>query len=123
MQQKRLILVGGVTLLMLGSSAYGADPATLQTTAASPQQIYLIRDNPFFNMHIEKAVQHAREAEIACNMGEAEVLLEHARISLMQAREAQRAGNVPGLNEGIANLKKAVSASTWLPAASTQTSP
>ena len=36
-------------------------------------------------------------------------LLEHAKMSLMQAREAQRAGNVAGLNEGIANLRKALS--------------
>ena len=124
MQQKTLVLAGaGALILVLGSSSYGADPASNPPTVSSPQQIYLIRDNPFFNMHIEKAVKHAREAEIAGNMGESEVLLEHARISLMQAREAQRAGTVPGLNEGIANLKKAVSASTWLPAASTQTSP
>ena len=32
----------------------------------------------------------------------------------MRAREAQRAGNVAGLNEGIANLTKALSLSTWL---------
>ena len=123
MQHQRLILAGaGASLLMLGSISYGADPVSTAPTASSPQQVYLIRENPFFNMHIEKAVQHAREAEIAGNMGEAEVLQEHARISLMQAREAQRAGNVPGLNEGIANLKKALSPTTWSPQASTQTS-
>jgi hypothetical protein len=122
MQHKQLILAGaGALLLLLGSSSYGADPASTSQTMASPQQVYLIRENPFFNMHIEKAVKHAREAEIAGNMGEAEVLLEHAKMSLMQAREAQRAGNVPGLNEGIANLKKAVGLPTWLPQASTQT--
>jgi hypothetical protein len=107
---------------VLGSGTYGADLGSNPTTVASPQQIYLIRDNPFFNLHIEKAVQHAREAEIAGNMGESEVLLEHARISLMRAREAQRAGTVPGLNEGIANLKKAVSLPTWLPQTSTPSS-
>jgi hypothetical protein len=123
MKQKKLILAGaGAFLLVLGSSTYGADPASNPPTVASPQQIYLIRANPFFNLHIEKAVQHAREAEIAGNMGESEVLLEHARISLMQAREAQRAGTVPGLNEGIANLKKAVSLTTWLPQTSTPSS-
>jgi Small metal-binding protein len=121
MHHKRLILAGaGGFLLVFGSISYGADPAST-SPASSPQQIYLIRENPFFNLHIEKAVKHAREAEIAGNMGESEVLLEHARLSLMQAREAQRAGNVPGLNEGIANLKKAVSLPTWLPQASTQT--
>ena len=122
MQHQRLILAGaGASLLMLGSISYGADPVSTAPTASSPQQIYLIRENPFFNMHIEKAVQHAREAEIAGNLGEAELLQEHARISLMQAHEAQRAGNVPGLNEGIANLKKALSPTTWAPQASTQT--
>jgi hypothetical protein len=123
MQQKSLVLVGaGGVLLVLASISYGADPASNQPPAPSPQQIYLIRDNPFFNMHIEKAVKHAHEAEIAGNMGESEVLLEHAKMSLMQAREAQRAGTVPGLNEGIANLRKALNLNTWLTQASTQTS-
>ena len=122
MQQKSLVLAGaGVVLLVLGSISYGADPVTNQPPAPTPQQVYLIRDNPFFNNHIEKAVQHAREAEIAGNMGESEVLLEHAKISLMQAREAQRAGTVPGLNEGIANLKKALNLNTWLTQPSAQT--
>ena len=122
MQPKRLVLAGaGAVLLIYGSISYGADAVTSAPAASSPNQIYLIRENPFFNLHIEKAVQHAREAEIAGNMGEAEVLLEHARISLMRAHEAQRAGNVPGLNEGIANLKKALSLSTWVPQASAQT--
>ena len=122
MQQKRLIVAcAGAFLLVLGSSSYGADPASTPPAASSPEKIYLIRENPFFNMHIEKAVQHAREAEIAGNMGESEVLLEHAKISLMQAHEAQRAGNVPGLNEGIANLKKALSLPTWLSQTGTQT--
>ena len=122
MQSKRIVLAGaGAFLLIYGSISYGADPVTTAPVASSPNEIYLIRENPFFGLHIEKAVQHAREAEIAGNMGEAEVLLEHARISLMRAHEAQRAGNVPGLNEGIANLKKAVSLSTWVPQASAQT--
>ena len=122
MQPKRLVLAGaGAVLLIYGSISYGADAVTTAPAASSPNQIYLIRENPFFNLHIEKAVQHAREAEIAGNMGEAEVLLEHARISLMRAHEAQRAGTVPGLNEGIANLKKALSLSTWVPQASAQT--
>ena len=121
-QKKRILGYAGALLLVLGSSSYGADPTSTPSTMSSPQQVYLIRENPFFGLHIEKAIQHAREAEIAGTMGESEVLLEHARISLMQAREAQRAGNVPGLNEGIANLKKAVSLPTWVPQASTQTS-
>jgi hypothetical protein len=73
-----------------------------------PQKVYLIKENPFFNSRIEKAVKHAREAEIAGNLGQAPDLLQHAQLSLDLAREAQRAGSVPGLNEGIAFLRKAL---------------
>jgi len=123
MQQRTFILAGAGALLLLASGSYAADPASTAPTVTSPEQIYLIRDNPFFNLHIEKAVKHAREAEIAGNMGESEVLLEHTKMSLMQAREAQRAGNVPGLNEGIANLKKALNLPIALTQTSTQVSP
>jgi hypothetical protein len=122
MQQRTFILAGAGALLWLASVSYAADPASTAPTVTSPEQIYLIRDNPFFNLHIEKAVKHAREAEIAGNMGESEVLLEHTKMSLMQAREAQRAGTVPGLNEGIANLKKALNLPIWLTQTSTQAS-
>jgi hypothetical protein len=122
MQQKTFILAGAGALLLLGSGSFAAEPASPAPTVTSPEQIYLIRDNPFFNLHIEKAVKHAREAEIAGNMGESEVLLEHTKMSLMQAREAQRAGTVPGLNEGIANLKKALNLPIWLTQTSTQAS-
>ncbi len=73
-----------------------------------PGSVYLIRENPFFWLHIEKSIAHARDAEIAGKMGQLFELRGHAQMSLMQAREAQRAGNVAGLNEGIANLKKAL---------------
>jgi hypothetical protein len=123
MQQRTFLLAGAGALLLLASGSYAADPASTAPTVTSSEQIYLIRDNPFFNLHIEKAVKHAREAEIAGNMGESEVLLEHTKMSLMQAREAQRAGNVPGLNEGIANLKKALNLPIALTQTSTQVSP
>jgi hypothetical protein len=73
-----------------------SDPPTL----SDPQSIYLAKENPFFISHIEKAVRHAREAEIAGNLGQAPELQQHAQLSLGQAREAQRAGNVPGLMKG-----------------------
>jgi len=63
-----------------------------------PGSVYLIRENPFFWLHIEKSIEHARAAEIAGNVGQSAELLEHAQMSLMRAKEAQRAGNVPGLN-------------------------
>jgi hypothetical protein len=75
---------------------------------SSPHAVYLIKENPFFNLHIEKAAEHARAAEIAGHQGQAIDLLEHAQMSLFQAKEAQRAGNVPGLNEGILSLREAL---------------
>ena len=88
-----------------------------------PGKVYLIRENPFYWQHIDKSIEHARAAEIAGNMGQAAELLEHAKMSLMQAREAQRAGNVGGLNEGIANLRKALSLPTRLTQSATPASP
>ena len=73
-----------------------------------PGKVYLIRENPFYWLHVEKSIEHAGAAEIAGNMGQLLELRTHAQISLMEAMEAQRAGNVAGLNEGIANLKKAL---------------
>jgi len=122
---------------VLASASYAADtPAGAMANptpdAASnsqppvvndPEKVYLVRDNPFFWRHINKSIQHARDAEIAGNMGQAAELLEHAKISLMRAREAQRAGNVAGLNEGIANLTKALSLPIWLTQGSAAPSP
>ena len=79
-----------------------------------PQSVYRIKENPFFDLHIDKSLGHARAAEIAGNMGQTAELLEQAQMSLMRAKEAQRAGNVPGLNEGIANLRKALKLPIWL---------
>jgi pyruvate/2-oxoglutarate dehydrogenase complex dihydrolipoamide acyltransferase (E2) component len=74
---------------------------------SDPNRVYLIRENPFFNLHIDKATEHARAAEIAGNQGQAIEMMDHAQMSLLQAKEAQRAGNVPGLNEGIISLREA----------------
>jgi hypothetical protein len=93
------------------SAATASDPPTL----SDPQSIYLAKENPFFATHIEKAVKHTREAEIAGNLGQAPELLQHAQLSLDYAREAQRAGSVPGLNEGIGFLRKALGAPTHAP--------
>ena len=131
-----LSCAGGL-LLVLASPSYAADtPAGAMAhptpDAASnspppvvndPGKVYLIRDNPFFWRHIDKSIQHARDAEIAGNMGQLLELRTHAQISLMQAQEAQRAGNVAGLNEGIANLRKALSLSIWLTQGSAAPSP
>jgi len=133
MQHKRLILAGvGAFVLVLGSSSYGADPQTAAAGIAvasnppvvtNPGRVFLIRDSAFFQMHIDKAVNNALKAEIAGNRGDAEVLQQYARTSLIEAREAQRAGNLTGLDEGIANLKRALNPNTSLTQASTQASP
>jgi hypothetical protein len=125
MQQKVLILIGaGAFLLVLGSTSYGADvPISDPPTVTDPQKVYLIKENPFFNSRIEKAVKHAREAEIAGNLGQAPDLLQHAQLSLDLAREAQRAGSVPGLNEGIAFLRKALERPVSLTEASMEVPP
>lgn len=85
-----------------------ACPSRMRPVVNDPGRVYLIRENPFFSLHIDKATEHARAAEIAGNQGQAIDLLEHAQMSLMQAKEAQRAGNVPGLNEGIISLTEAL---------------
>jgi hypothetical protein len=67
------------------------------------------QESAFFDRYNEKAVKHAREAETAGNQRHAPDMLQHAQLSLDQAKQAQRAGNVPGLNEGIIALREALS--------------
>jgi Small metal-binding protein len=83
-------------------------PSRIRPVVNDAGSVYRIRENPFFSLHIDKATEHARAAEIAGNQGQAIDLLEHAQMSLLQAKEAQRAGNVPGLNEGIISLTEAL---------------
>lgn len=89
------------------------DDLTCPTRYGQPQQqtaenVYLTKQSAFFDRYIETAVKHAREAEIAGNQGHAPELLEHANLALAQAKQAQLAGNVPGLNEGIIALRAAL---------------
>lgn len=119
MQQKVSILIGtGAFLLVLGSTSYGADVpiASDPPTLSDPRSIYLTKQNAFFVRKIDKAVKHAREAEMAGNLGKASELQQHAELSLSYARAAQRAGSVPGMNEGIAFLRKAVGLPLGAPA-------
>ena len=83
-------------------------PSRIRPVLNDPGSVYLIRESPFFSLHIDKATEHARAAEMAGNQGQAIDLLDHAQMSLLQAKEAQRAGNVPGLNEGIVSLTEAL---------------
>ena len=118
MRQKQFTLsCAGSFVLVLALDSYAAAAPPDLGVVTDPGSVYYIqKENHFFGLHIDKAIEHARDAEIAGNMGQDAELLEHAKMALMRAHEAQRAGNVPGLNEGIANLRKALS----LPQGSTQ---
>ena len=116
MQHKQFILgCAGSFVLVLAIASYAAAAPPDGGVVTDPGSVYYIqKENHFFGLHIDKSIEHARDAEIAGNMGQSAELLEHAKMSLMRAREAQRAGNVPGLKEGIANLRKALSLPLWL---------
>jgi hypothetical protein len=75
---------------------------------SSYENVSLTKESAFFDRYIEKAVKHAREAEIAGDQGNAPEMLQHANMALVQAKQAQRAGNVPGLDEGIIELREAM---------------
>ena len=73
---------------------------------SSYENVNWSRENAFYDRYITKAVKHAREAEIAANQGHAPEMLRHAELSLDQAKEAQRAGNIAELNQGIIALRE-----------------
>ena len=85
-----------------------ACPSRIRPVVSDPSGVYRIRENPFFSLHIDKATNHALKAEIAGKQGRAIDLLNHAQMALLQAKEAQRAGNPPGLHEGIIELTEAL---------------
>jgi hypothetical protein len=73
---------------------------------SSYENVNWSRESAFYDRYINKAVKHVREAEIAANQGHGPEMMRHAQLSLDQAKEAQRAGNVAGLNEGIIALRE-----------------
>jgi hypothetical protein len=83
-------------------------PARVRPVASDPSDVYRIRENPFFSLHIDKATNHALKAEIAGRQGRAVDFLNHAQMALLRAKEAQRAGNPAGLHEGIIELTEAL---------------
>lgn len=99
------LVVGGAFVAVSAHALGDADQNAL-ITVKSDQGIRLIRENAFFDRHIDKAVKHAAAAEVAGSQGKGPDLIRHTQLSLDQAREAQRAGNVPGLNEGIVALRE-----------------
>ena len=81
-----------------------------QQMGSSYENVTWSQESAFFDRYIGRAVKHARAAEIAGNLGHATELRQHAQLSLEQANEARRAGNVPGLTEGITSLREALNA-------------
>jgi hypothetical protein len=89
-------------------TAYALSNTDEQKTTMG-DSIRITQQSAFFDRYIDKAVKHARAAETAGTQGYATDLLRHAQWSLDQAQQAQRAGNVPGLSEGIVALREALS--------------
>ena len=85
--------------------------ASQAPVVGSAEDVYRVKESAFFNRYIENAVKHTREAEIAGDQGNAPEMVQHANLALAQAKQAQRAGNVPGLNEGVIELKEALNGS------------
>ena len=69
---------------------------------------YLTQENAYYDRYIDKAVKHARTAEIAASEGNVPDMLQHAEISLDQAKEARRAGNNADLAAGILALRQTI---------------
>lgn len=75
---------------------------------SSFENVRWTQESAFFDRHVGKAAEHARAAAIAANQGHQVEMRQHAELALDRAKEAQRAGNVPALNEAIQNLREAI---------------
>ena len=69
---------------------------------------YLAQESAYYDRYIDKAVKHARTAEIAANQGNVPDMLENAQLSLENAKEARRAGNNADLAAGILALRQTI---------------
>ena len=75
---------------------------------SSYENVRWTQESAFYDRYTDKAVKHAREAEIAGNQGHVPEMLRHAELSLDQAKEAQRAGRHPDLDAGISALRDTI---------------
>jgi Small metal-binding protein len=75
---------------------------------SSYENVRWSQESAFYDRYTDKAVKHAREAEIAGNQGHVPEMLRHAELSLDQAKEAQRAGHHPDLDAGISALRDTI---------------
>ena len=75
---------------------------------SSYENVRWTQESAFYDRYTDKAVKHAREAEVAGNQGHVPEMLRHAELSLDQAKEAQRAGHHPDLDAGISALRDTI---------------
>jgi hypothetical protein len=75
---------------------------------SSYENVRWTQESAFYDRYADKAVKHAREAEVAGNQGHVPEMLRHAELSLDQAKEAQRAGRHPDLDAGIDALRQTI---------------
>jgi hypothetical protein len=80
----------------------------LTQMGSSFENVRWTQESAFYDRHADKAVKHAREAEIASNQGHMPEMLRHAELSLDRAKEAQRAGHHPDLDAGISALRDTI---------------
>ena len=69
---------------------------------------YLAQESAYYDRYVDKAVKHARTAEIAANQGNVADMIENAQLSLEHAKEARRAGNNADLAAGILALRQTI---------------
>jgi hypothetical protein len=80
----------------------------LTQMGSSFENVRWTQESAFYDRHADKAVKHAREAEVAGNQGHVPEMLRHAELSLDRAKEAQRAGHHPDLDAGISALRDTI---------------
>ena len=75
---------------------------------SSFENVRWTQESAFYDRYADKAVKHVREAELAGEQGHTPEMLRHAELALDQAKEAQRVGSQPDLNEGIMALRDGI---------------
>ncbi|HEU4684330.1 MAG TPA: small metal-binding protein SmbP [Nitrospira sp.] len=79
-----------------------------QQMGSSYENVRWTQESAYYDRYTDKAVKHAREGEMAGEQGHIPELMRHAELALDQAKEAQRIGNQPDLNEGIRALRDSI---------------
>jgi hypothetical protein len=83
-------------------------PETRTQEGASVENVDVSGDTAFFDRYMTKAVKQVVEAEVSGLQAHEPEMLRHAELALDHATEAQRERNVPGLVEGLVELRAAL---------------